>query len=63
MKPAGGEALRAGAFHTEEWAAVQADRVQLQQVLLNLLMNSVEAMNEVPAGGPKNMGSRGALRT
>jgi PAS domain S-box-containing protein len=28
---------------------VQADRVQLQQVLLNLILNSCEAMNETPA--------------
>jgi signal transduction histidine kinase len=29
---------------------VMADRVQLQQVLINLAMNAIEAMNEVEAG-------------
>ena len=38
---------------SRELPPVQADRVQLQQVLLNLLMNSVEAMNEVPEEGRK----------
>ena len=32
---------------------ILGDRVQLQQVLLNLVMNSVEAMNEVPEGSRK----------
>ena len=35
---------------SKELPAVLADRVQLQQVLLNLVMNAVEAMNEVPEG-------------
>jgi signal transduction histidine kinase len=29
---------------------VQGDRVQLQQVILNLILNAVEAMNRIPAG-------------
>ncbi|HJZ81214.1 MAG TPA: GAF domain-containing protein, partial [Pyrinomonadaceae bacterium] len=36
---------------SESLPAVMADRVQLQQVLLNLAMNGIEAMNEVEAGG------------
>jgi PAS domain S-box-containing protein len=32
---------------------VLGDRVQLQQVLLNLVMNGIEAMNEAPEGEPK----------
>ena len=38
---------------SRELPPVQADRVQLQQVLLNLLMNSVEAMNDFPEEGRK----------
>jgi PAS domain S-box-containing protein len=38
---------------SREVPTVLADRVQLQQVLLNLVMNSVEAMNEVPEGSRK----------
>ena len=38
---------------TRELPPVLADRVQLQQVLLNLVMNGVEAMNEVPEGSRK----------
>jgi signal transduction histidine kinase len=29
---------------------VQGDRVQLQQVILNLILNAIEAMNLIPAG-------------
>jgi PAS domain S-box-containing protein len=38
---------------SRELPPVLADRVQLQQVLLNLVMNGVEAMNEVPEGSRK----------
>ncbi|MBV4484516.1 AAA family ATPase [Pseudomonas sp. SWRI153] len=48
------EALRHGAIvqmHTAiELPAVLADRVELQQVLLNLIINSLEAMTAVPEG-------------
>jgi signal transduction histidine kinase len=37
----------------EQTCAVQGDRVQLQQVLLNLMRNSIEAMGESP--GPRNL--------
>ena len=39
---------------------VMGDRVQLQQVLLNLIMNGVEAMKEVTerAGANDNLSSR-----
>jgi signal transduction histidine kinase len=35
---------------TEGLAPVQGDRVQLQQVVLNLILNAVEAMGSVEAG-------------
>jgi C4-dicarboxylate-specific signal transduction histidine kinase len=35
---------------TEELAPIQGDRVQLQQVVLNLILNAVEAMGSVEAG-------------
>jgi signal transduction histidine kinase len=35
---------------TEGLAPVQGDRVQLQQVILNLILNAVEAMGSVEAG-------------
>jgi len=35
---------------TEGFAPVQGDRVQLQQVVLNLILNAVEAMSTVEAG-------------
>ncbi len=40
--------------------SVVGDRVQLQQVLLNLIMNGIEAMKEVVAERPRNLliGSR-----
>jgi PAS domain S-box-containing protein len=38
---------------SKELPPVLADRVQLQQVLLNLVMNGVEAMNEVPEASRK----------
>jgi C4-dicarboxylate-specific signal transduction histidine kinase len=44
------------AIHTElskDLPAILGDRVQLQQVLLNLVMNGVEAMNEVAEGERK----------
>lgn len=37
-------------FLTEHIPRVQGDRVQLQQVVLNLILNAVEAMNVVAAG-------------
>jgi len=47
-----GEATRFAIFPRAELAAdlpyVMADRVQLQQVLMNLMMNSIEAMRDVP---------------
>src|ERR1700716_4575925 len=33
----------------EGWPRVEGDRVQLQQVLLNLIINAIEAMREVGA--------------
>jgi len=36
---------------TEDLVPVLADRVQLQQVVLNLILNAVEAMGSVEAGG------------
>jgi PAS domain S-box-containing protein len=38
---------------SRELPPILADRVQVQQVLLNLLMNGAEAMNEVPEGSRK----------
>jgi len=38
----------------DDLPAVLGDRVQLQQVLLNLIMNGIEAMNEV-ADGPREL--------
>jgi len=38
---------------SREVPRILGDRVQLQQVLLNLVMNSVEAMNDVPEGSRK----------
>jgi PAS domain S-box-containing protein len=38
----------------EALPVIQGDRVQLQQVILNLIMNAVEAMNSV-AGGPREL--------
>ncbi|MFJ4067691.1 AAA family ATPase [Pseudomonas sp. NPDC089996] len=50
-----GEAMRAKVqVHTalaEGLPQVQADRVELQQVLLNLIINALDAMQEVDAGG------------
>ncbi len=34
----------------QELPVVQADRIQLQQVLLNLIINAIEAMSEVNEG-------------
>ena len=35
-------------FCPEDLSPVLGDRIQLQQVLLNLVINSIEAMNKVP---------------
>ena len=49
-----GELVKNGVSLHREFAAwlplVQADRVQLQQVILNLIMNAVEAMSGLPDG-------------
>src|SRR5262249_23642412 len=49
------EASKSGVELTVELAeglpCVQGDRVQLQQVMLNLMINALEAMGEMKAGG------------
>jgi C4-dicarboxylate-specific signal transduction histidine kinase len=48
-------------IHTElpkDLPPVLGDRVQLQQVLLNLVMNGMDAMNEVAEGPTKTMADR-----
>src|ERR1700686_2884799 len=41
-------------IHTElaaDLPNIRADRVQLQQVCMNLMLNAIDAMNEMSAGG------------
>jgi signal transduction histidine kinase len=49
------------AIHTElagDLPPILADRVQLQQVLMNLMMNGIEAMKDIGAVGDLTIGSR-----
>jgi nitrogen-specific signal transduction histidine kinase len=39
---------------------IMADRVQLQQVLMNLMLNGIEAIKDTSAGGELTIGSRQA---
>src|SRR5262249_17396524 len=50
-----GEVIKNGVVVRTQFAEglplVQADRVQLQQVILNLIMNAIEAMTDISDGG------------
>ena len=48
---------------TEGLAPVEGDRVQLQQVVLNLILNAVEAMSAVDEGARELLISTGPSRT
>jgi C4-dicarboxylate-specific signal transduction histidine kinase len=59
-----GEATRYSiSFRTELWGdlpQVMGDRVQLQQVFMNLMLNSIDAMKDMNAGGELTIRSRRA---
>jgi signal transduction histidine kinase len=47
---------------SEGMPKVLADRVQLQQVVLNLMMNAIEAMGSMQNGGARILGVNSELR-
>jgi hypothetical protein len=46
--------LEAGHCHNKRHSVVLADRIQLQQVLINLVMNGIEAVQAVPDRQPES---------